>query len=907
MFSVFDIAAPLARRVVSMHDRLICVVLDTNNFCQISKEPELSELAAQKAAELAQVQPIVAIDQAREILRTEPSPDIASLCWRTIALASSEQGRISDATDAIERALEFAALSGSSNVMTAARLTQSTILLDVGESALAESAALDAIRGADGLQLSRAQAQLGLILHRIGRRREALEMFDAAIPVLLAADDDRWVCRVLTNRSVHHMYEKSLVEARSDLEEALRRSESSGYVVGVVRARQNLGCVEARIGNIAAALHHFDVAHPLAVSASLAVASIESDRCEALLLGGLYIDAIDSAERAVELCREDGADADLAEAELQLARALLGAERTQDAADAAERASLRFRKQGRQRWATYADGVRHLAAPGGARDGTVAVAGGGFDSAGGELGMRLRRDGWAHLACLVDLADARRAEAEGLIPIARLLFERVVALTPAAGLDLRLRSLEASFHLARLDHDVARRPELLREARRVLEGLATTIGHELRVGLLSHHHSLVEAALDAPSLRAEPVELIQCIEQLDFTPQDLTRTHDETEPGLIEELRGLRSVLWAGASDDPSSAQRRIDELERLVLGFDRAQSNQGRLSTVPDVRRIAERHEIVVVYVTNTNGMPLVCLLHNGIARAVPFPAKARNMAMEASYLAGVVSTGLIPAAASSLQRTLGAFSQGWSDVFHGIPDDIPVVIVAGPFGALPWGLVDTIQGRPFTIVPSLTWWAEAQNRTEPTCDLRRALFVEGPDLRNVDQELEALQRAYGDVVVLRGPDATAASVLEHFRRVDVAHFAAHGEFRSDNAMLSSVHLNDGPLFARDLALVETPPKLVVFAACSTGQGRVFQAGSLGLSNLLLWAGTSAVVAPHCLIEDSQVSPLMAQFHELVAQGRTGVAGALAEVRTAHRSDPRRNHAAGTFSAFGLDFCINP
>lgn len=869
----------------------------------------MSEVAAHDAVELSQVDPVAAIKKARNILTTIDStatPSIASMCWRAVALAENEQGHIAPATFAIERSLEFARESGASELVSAARLTQSTILFEAGESEQAEWAAREAIRDAHGLQLARARGQLGLILHRIGRRREALEMFDMSIPELRNADDDRWVCRVLTNRSVHYMYENALTEAQMDLAEVLRRSELSGYVVGVVRSHQNLGCVEARLGNIAAALHHFGVAGPLAEAARLSVASIEADRCEALLLGGLYTDAIESAETAIQLCNEDGADADLAEAELQLARALLGSRRHREAADAARRASSRFHKQGRNRWASYADGVRHLAEPDGDADGTV--------------GLRLRRDGWVHLACLADLGDARRAEDAGAIPVARLLFERVVAFTPNAGLELRLRSLEAALNIARLDSDHRRRPALIREARSVLGSLATTVGHELRVGLLSHHRSLVDAAVLDPWLDDKPAEVIQTIEALDFTPAALRRTSDEQqEPGAVEKLRGLRSVLWAGTSDDPVATERRIAELERKVLGSDRAQRNEGRLSDVADVARIGRRNDVAVVYATICRGLPLVFVLHNGSTRTFPFPASTPKMAADAAYLAGLHSTGLIPSAASTLNRVLHGLTERWNDVLQGVAADIPVVIVPGPFSPLPWGLLDTFRARRYTIVPSLTWWAEAESHAPHEAVLKRALFVEGPDLRDVEAEVAAIEAVYADVVILRGSKATSAAVLEQFGRVDVVHFAAHGEFRSDNSMLSFVRLYDGPLFVRDLGRVETPPKLAVFAACSTGQGRVFQAGTFGLSSLLLWGGASAMVAPHGLIDDHEVSPLMAEFHQLindragrgdtaggtVHDGGGGVAAALATLRTAEPLDSRRNHAAATFSVFGRDFCI--
>src|SRR5262249_58458645 len=68
------------------------------------------------------------------------------------------------------------------------------------------------------------------------------------------------------------------------------------------------------------------------------------------------------------------------------------------------------------------------------------------------------------------------------------------------------------------------------------------------------------------------------------------------------------------------------------------------------------------------------------------------------------------------------------------------------------------------------------------------------------------------------RGPDATARRVLKAMDGARLVHIAAHGSFRSDNPLFSSLSVADGPLTVHELERLGSAPRLLVLSACESG-----------------------------------------------------------------------------------------
>ena len=124
----------------------------------------------------------------------------------------------------------------------------------------------------------------------------------------------------------------------------------------------------------------------------------------------------------------------------------------------------------------------------------------------------------------------------------------------------------------------------------------------------------------------------------------------------------------------------------------------------------------------------------------------------------------------------------------------------------------------------------------------------------------------------------ATAQAVLATLDGADVAHLAAHGSFRADNPLFSSINLADGPLTVYDLESLDEAPALCVLSACDSGLSEV-KAGDelMGLTATLLALGSATIVASVVTVPDEAGTQLMTAFHRELA---AGVAPAEALVR---------------------------
>ena len=227
------------------------------------------------------------------------------------------------------------------------------------------------------------------------------------------------------------------------------------------------------------------------------------------------------------------------------------------------------------------------------------------------------------------------------------------------------------------------------------------------------------------------------------------------------------------------------------------------------------------------------------------------------------------------------------------GLDVGAPVVVVpTGLLHGLPWSCLPSLAGRDATIAPSAALWLRdlAGARPTPTtatstpADPRVAL-VAGPQLPGAEAEVRELASLYPGAEVLVGPEATTANVLAAMERADIVHLAAHGHFRADSPLFSSLLLADGPLTVYDVERVRAAPRLVVLSACEAAVAAVRTGDELlGTASALLGLGVGSVVAPVFAVPDAATTPLMVAFHRELLAGRTPAA---ALARAADGQDP--------------------
>src|SRR5690606_10306438 len=99
---------------------------------------------------------------------------------------------------------------------------------------------------------------------------------------------------------------------------------------------------------------------------------------------------------------------------------------------------------------------------------------------------------------------------------------------------------------------------------------------------------------------------------------------------------------------------------------------------------------------------------------------------------------------------------------------------------------------------------------------DHRAPLLVAGPDVDGAEAELDAIASVWPGARRVDREAATVDAVLRAMGTSDLVHVTAHGTFRSDSPLFSTLRLADGSLTVYDIEGLDTPPSTVILPACS-------------------------------------------------------------------------------------------
>jgi hypothetical protein len=232
-------------------------------------------------------------------------------------------------------------------------------------------------------------------------------------------------------------------------------------------------------------------------------------------------------------------------------------------------------------------------------------------------------------------------------------------------------------------------------------------------------------------------------------------------------------------------------------------------------------------------------------------------------------------------------------------------VVVPPGSLHSLPWPMLPSCVGRPVTVAPSAATWLAARpddaSSTSPVPGPPipgtgyRTVLVAGPGLSQSAAEVDSLTAIYPGAQVLTGPDATIAATLRALDGADIAHIAAHGRFRADNPMFSSVVLADGPLTVYDLERLRHAPKTIMLAVCDSALTSAHAGDEMiGLASALLAVGAGSVVAPLLPLPDEVAARLAHGWHARLGAGHSP-AEALSAMATATAQDSPLHRLAGS------------
>jgi hypothetical protein len=229
----------------------------------------------------------------------------------------------------------------------------------------------------------------------------------------------------------------------------------------------------------------------------------------------------------------------------------------------------------------------------------------------------------------------------------------------------------------------------------------------------------------------------------------------------------------------------------------------------------------------------------------------------------------------------------------------DGPVVVIPpGRLQAVPWTLMPSLRDRVVTVAPSASTWLGARRMRPPS--QRRVALVVGPGLATQGAEVEPLRLRYPGSVMLGHGNATADGVLGALDGAWLAHIAAHGSFRADNPMFSSILLDDGPLTVHDFERLGRAPYQLILAGCDSGVAAPVGADELlGLVSSLVPLGAAGIVASIVPVNDLALVPVMLALHDALHQGAT-LPEALLAARRAAGDDPQAEATAHSFMALG-------
>jgi hypothetical protein len=229
----------------------------------------------------------------------------------------------------------------------------------------------------------------------------------------------------------------------------------------------------------------------------------------------------------------------------------------------------------------------------------------------------------------------------------------------------------------------------------------------------------------------------------------------------------------------------------------------------------------------------------------------------------------------------------------------DGPVIVVPpGKLHAIPWTLLPALSDRVVSVAPSASSWMRAHAAVPPA--RRRVTLARGPGLSSDGAEVPLVAKLYDDVTVLANSGATTQKVLYALEGAWVAHIAAHGTFRADSPLFSSLRMHDGPLTVYDFEQLDRAPYRLVLPSCDSGVLAPSGANELlGLVSSLLPLGTAGIIAAIVPLNDRAVVPVMVDLHTYLREGQT-LAESLYRVKRGLADDPIQQATALSLVTLG-------
>ena len=874
---------------------------------------------------LALSRPNEALTRARAVLAGEPGPLDASVARQAIGIVLREYGDIDAAVGELRIARQLARRAGSSSREADVLATLGVALVFAGRTRSGRNTLDAAVRQSTGHLRGRTLLRRGGALLLLGHHREALEDLNSAVVTLRMADDHIWEARALQERAVSYLASGSARRAVADLRRAEDLFDANGQELESAETIVNRGLVAQRLGDLPKALACFDEAAERFQRLGASEPDLSMHRCAALTAAGLARDALQEADAATsQLDQIHGRPTKRAELLLTAATCALAAGQPGAALDRATEARRLFDRQGRHWWRAHA----HLAqVSAGVETGPATVA----------LLRNARRCAQALAGLsspaqpLADLAVGRIALALGQTEVAnRYLAEAAAgrrhgsALSRAIAWRAEALRAEAVGDQRRLMYACRRGLDVIDEYRSLLgssELRAQTTAHGAELANLGLRHALRlgrpglmlawserwrAVALAVPPVRGPADEKLQA---------DLAAMRDVDSRLRVASSLGLRTA--------PLKHERQ--RLERAVRA--RALRTHGtgrngprRTSTrgfdVSGLLDVLGSDRLLELFDVDGELHALVC--GSGQVRRYtigPMEQAARGVQFARHALRRVAHGPPVSPDDAVVLDWLAKLGEKLDRVLLGeagdhLGDGSLIIVPPGKLHAVPWGLSPRLRDRAVSVAPSAASWLRARRTTDRAgLAAGTVVLVRGPGLASRGAEVPRLNADYTATastsagvapVVLGGGTATVARVLDAIDGAGLAHIAAHGTFRADSPLFSSLRLDDGPLTVYDLERLRRGPRRLVLPSCDSGVAAPAGADEvLGLASSLIPLGTTGIVASVVPVNDPAAVPLMIALHRELRAGAS-LAEALRDARRGQEPDPVAAATGWSFICLG-------
>jgi tetratricopeptide (TPR) repeat protein len=842
-------------------------------------------LAAEDLLALALSRPQEALSRARAVAGTDPRT--LSFARQAAGIVLRDRGQMAAALADLRAARRYAQASGDPGRVADVRATLGAALVFNGQTATGLGQLGQAVEATSGDLRGRVLLRRAYVSCGIGRYDDALSDLRRALAAFRTCGNILWEARALNNRSRVHVLRGALARADRDLDRAQVLFRETGQELEAVHTVHNRGVVAFYRCDLPRALTLYERAAQRYADLSAPAPELAYDRCDAYLAAGLTAEAVDVVDRALA----ERSIRPVLRAELLLAgaNAALADGDPVAALTRARQARLLFRRQARPWWQNRAELiiVRARSARGESSRSLLAAAA----AVAGRL-VDVRAED-APVALLLAGQLATRWEpgsAAGLLSAAARYRRNPSAIVRATGWLAQAAGSEAAGSSRGLYAACGRGLDAL-DVHRLTLGSS-----ELRALSTGHGRELARLALRSALASGDPRRVLAWSERwraTALTQPPVRPPRGAASAPLTSRHRDLADPTTRGAGGgDQADGERAVRSRRHQLVG------SVGGPTRFDVGRFVDSLGEEVFVELIETDGALHAVWISGGRVRC---------------RLVGPVAAAL--AAVQSARFTLRQAGRGRPTTLAGLGARLQATLL-GPSAAtlsagpvvisppsrlhdVPWSLLPALADRPVSVVPSAAMWQRARAAVPPSGD--RLALVAGPGLLTGGAEVCALARRDPAALLLRDGSATVDACLAALDGARLAHVAAHGRFRPDSPLFSSLMLDDGPLTVHDLESLKVAPHRLILSACDSGVMVPVGADELlGLSAALLSMGTAGVLSTVAEINDEATVGLMLDVHDGLGHG-LGLAEALLGAQRRAGDDLASQAAAASFVALGV------